>query len=97
MEQHPVKAVLPISVTRIGTQVVVRPIGDLDDRCADRLAAAVAEVETLVLRRVVVDLDEVGRIEGAGLDFLATLHGRWTVRLLNTPAGLRARLPRQHP
>ena len=95
MEHLPAQAVVPISVTRIGTQVVVRPIGDLDDACAEGLAEAIREVEVLALRRVVVDLDEVGRIEGAGLDFLATLHGRWSLRLLNTPAGLRARLPRQ--
>lgn len=95
MEPHAVPAALPISVTRIGTQVVVRPMGDLDDGRAEGLAAAVREVETLALRRVVVDLDEVGRIEGAGMEFLLTLHGRWSLRLLNPPAGLRARLPRQ--
>jgi hypothetical protein len=95
VEQHPAQAALPITVTRIGTQVVVRPMGNLDDACADSLAAVVREVEALALRRVVVDLDEVGRIEGAGLDFLTTLHGRWSLRLINTPAGLRARLP--HP
>ena len=97
MEQRPPSAGLPISVTRIGTQVVVRPTGNLDDTCAQRLAAAVREVEALALRRVVVDLDEVGRVEGAGLEFLTTLHVRWSLRLLNTPAGLRALLPRQHP
>jgi anti-anti-sigma regulatory factor len=88
--------VLPIAVTRIGTQVVVRPVGDLDDGRAEGLAAAVREVEALALRRVVVDLEEVGRIEGAGMDFLITLHTRWTLRLLNPPAGLRSRLPRQY-
>jgi anti-anti-sigma regulatory factor len=84
-----------ISVTRIGTQVVVRLAGDVGDARADRLAAAVDEVATLVIQRVVVDLDEVTSIEGAGLDFLAELHRRWRLRLVNTPAGLRAALPRQ--
>jgi len=86
---------ITVTVTRIGTQVVVRPTGPLDDTCATGLADVVREVEALVLRLVVVDLDEVSRIEGAGLDFLATLHRRWSLRLINSPAGLRARLPRQ--
>jgi anti-anti-sigma regulatory factor len=84
-----------LTVTRIGTQVVVRLGGVLDDACADRLAAAVDEVADLVLERVVVDLDDVARVDDAGLHFLAQLHGRWRVRLLNCPPGLRARLPRQ--
>jgi ABC-type transporter Mla MlaB component len=79
----------PVSVTRIGTQVVVRLSGTLDDRHAACLAAAVDEVSELVLRRVVVDLDDVDHLAGAGLAFLDTLHERWTVRLLNAPAGLR--------
>ncbi len=89
-----------ISVTRIGTQVVVRLAGDVGDARADRLAAALDEVAALVIQRVVVDLDEVTSIEGAGLDFLAELHRRWRLRLVNTPAALRATLPRQatvHP
>jgi anti-anti-sigma regulatory factor len=93
-QQHPVQAApaparVPIPVTRIGTQVVVRPSGALDDACAECLAAAVREVETLVVRRVVVDLADVSRVDGAGLDFLSTLRTRWTLRLLNAPAGLR--------
>jgi anti-anti-sigma regulatory factor len=48
----------------------------------------------MVLSRVVVDLDEVDAIEGAGLDFLVGLHHRWKVRLLNTPNQLRGRIPR---
>ena len=84
-----------VSVTRIGTQVVVRLAGDVGDARADRLAAAVDEVASLVIQRVVVDLDEVTSIEGAGLDFLAELHRRWRLRLVNTPAGLRSALPRQ--
>ena len=82
----------PVSVTRIGTQVVVRLSGTLDDRHATCLAAAVDEVAQLVLRRVVVDLDDVDRVDGAGLDFLGTLHERWTVRRMNAPAGVRGRV-----
>jgi anti-anti-sigma regulatory factor len=86
-----------VSVTRIGTQVVVRLSGDVGDARAPRLAAAVDEVAGLVLQRVVVDLEEVTSIEGAGVDFLAELHRRWQLRLLNTPAALRSALPRQAP
>jgi len=84
-----------VTVTRIGTQVVVRLSGDVDDSRAGRLSDAVDEVAALVLQRVVVDLEDVTSIEGAGLDFLTVLHGRWRLRLLNTPASLRAALPRQ--
>ena len=84
-----------VSVTRIGTQVVVRLAGDVGDARHARLAAAVDEVAALVTRRVVVDLEEVTSVEGAGLDFLAELHRRWTLRLLNAPTGLRSALPRQ--
>lgn len=84
-----------VSVTRIGTQVVVRLTGDIGDARRARLVAAVDEVAALVLQRVVVDLDEVTSVEGAGLDFLAELHRRWTLRLLNAPTGLRSALPRQ--
>lgn len=83
-----------VAVQRVGTQVVVRLYGHLDDRAAERLAGATAEVESMVLSRVVVDLDEVDSIEGAGLDFLVGLHRRWKVRLLNTPNQLRGRIPR---
>jgi anti-anti-sigma regulatory factor len=67
----------------------------MDDACADGLRAAVAEVEALALHRVVVDLDDVDRVEGAGLDFLSTLRRRWTLRLVNQPPCLRGVLPRQ--
>ncbi len=83
-----------VTVQRVGTQVVVRLAGRLDDTAAERLAAAVGEVEDVVLRRVVVDLDEVCALEGAGLDFLVGLHQRWQVRLVNTPSQLRGQLPR---
>ena len=83
-----------VAVQRVGTQVVVRLYGVLDDRAASRLAEALGEVEQMVLSRVVVDLDEVDAIEGAGLDFIVGLHRRWKVRLLNTPNQLRGRIPR---
>jgi ABC-type transporter Mla MlaB component len=83
-----------VTVQRVGTQVVVRLYGHLDDRTAGCLADAMADVESMVLSRVVVDLDEVDSIEGAGLDFIVGLHRRWKVRLLNTPNQLRGRIPR---
>ena len=82
-----------VTVTRIGTQVVVRLSGDIGDATASRLQEAVDEVAALVLQRVVVDLEEVRSIEGAGMDFITMLHSRWQLRLLNTPAGLRSALP----
>ena len=86
-----------VTVTRIGTQVVVRLSGRIDDSRRCRLDDAVDEVGRLALQRVVVDLDDVDSIEGAGIDFIAALHGRWKVKLLNTPAAVRDRLPRQAP
>jgi anti-anti-sigma regulatory factor len=83
-----------VAVQRVGTQVVVRLYGVLDDRAAPRLACALSDVESMVISRVVVDLDEVDSIEGAGLDFIVGLHRRWKVRLLNTPNQLRGRIPR---
>ncbi|WP_088285708.1 STAS domain-containing protein [Kineosporia sp. A_224] len=84
-----------VTVTRIGTQVVVRLSGAVDESRRERLSAAVDEVSRLALQRVVVDLDDVTSVEGAGIDFIVTLHTRWRVRLLNTPASVRDRLPRQ--
>jgi len=83
-----------VVVQRVGTQVVVRLYGVLDDRAEPRLARALLDVESMVLSRVVVDLDEVDAIEGAGLEFIVGLHRRWKVRLLNTPNQLRGRIPR---
>jgi anti-anti-sigma regulatory factor len=79
-------------VTRVGTQVVVRLSGAVDDAAEVRLEAALAEVAVLVLKRVVVDLTEASAVAGAGLDFLLAAEERWTVRLLDPPAGLRQRL-----
>ncbi len=84
-----------VTVTRIGTQVVVRLSGDIGDDRRPRLEAAVDEVAGLALSRVVVDLDDVTSVDGAGLDFITTLHRRWQVRLLNTPVDLREHLPRR--
>jgi anti-anti-sigma regulatory factor len=84
-----------VTVTRIGTQVVVRLSGAVDDTRRSRLEAAVDEVARLALQRVAVDLDDVTSIEGAGIDFVVALHARWRVKLLNTPAAVRERLPRQ--
>jgi len=83
-----------VTVTRIGTQVVVRLSGEIDDSRRPRLEGALEEVAGLALNRVVIDLEDVLSIQGAGIDFIAALHGRWRVRLLNTPADLRGRLPR---
>jgi hypothetical protein len=82
-----------VTITRVGTQVVVRLSGPVDGRdgCLD---SALDEVAALVLGRVVVDLTEAGPISDAGLDFLVTVQERWTVRLLDPPAGLRQRLAR---
>lgn len=82
-----------VTVTRIGTQVVVRLSGQVDDRMSDTLDEAVAEVATLVISRVVVDLDDVSCVEGAGIEFLAELNRRWRLRLINRPGGLGVRLP----
>jgi hypothetical protein len=79
-----------VMVTRVGTQVVVRLSGMVDDDA--RLEAALREVAVLVLNRVVVDLSETSGITAAGLDFLLTAEDRWTLRLLAPPAGLRQRL-----
>lgn len=83
-----------VTVTRIGTQVVVRLSGDVDDSRRERLDGALAEVAGLAISRVVIDLDDVTSIQGAGIDFVVALHRRWRIKLLNTPVDLRERLPR---
>ena len=90
----PRQASCDVAFQRVCTQVVVRLYGVLDYLAASLLAEALGEVEQMVLSRVVVDLDEVDAIEGAGLDFIVGLHRRWKVRLLNTPNQLRGRIPR---
>ena len=81
-----------VTVTRVGTQVVVRLAGVVDDCCDARLGVAFGEVADLALNRVVVDLTEASVVAGAGLDFLLRTQERWTVRLIDPPAGLRQRL-----
>ncbi len=81
-----------VQVTRIGTQVVVRLTGTLGDAEAAELERAFTEVCELASSLVAVDLADADLVEGAGLDFIARLHSRWRVRLLNAPMGLRARL-----
>lgn len=83
----------PVVVQRVGTQVVVRLAGCIGQARADELAAAVNEVETLVISRVVIDLDEVTTLDQTGLDFVTELCGRWRVRFVNTPLELRSQLP----
>ncbi len=83
-----------VTVTRIGTQVVVRLSGDVGDDRRCRLEQALDEVASLAISRVVVDLDDVTTISGAGIDFIVALHRRWRIRLMNTPVDLRERLPR---
>jgi len=82
-----------VTVTRIGTQVVVRLSGHVGDGLAPGLHAALAEVATLVINRVVVDLEDVCTVEGAGIEFLGELNQRWQLRLINRPGGLGVRLP----
>jgi hypothetical protein len=81
-----------VMVTRVGTQVVVRLSGVVDDTCDRRLGAALDEVAGLVLNRVVVDLTDTSAVAGAGLDFILAAEERWTLRVLGPPAGLRQRL-----
>jgi len=81
-----------VAVTRVGTQVVVRLSGVVDDARAPRLAAALGEVADVALHRVLVDLSEADAVSGAGLDFLLDVAGRWDVRLVDPPPGLRRHL-----
>jgi anti-anti-sigma regulatory factor len=81
-----------VAVTRVGTQVVVRLSGVVDDARAPRLATALGEVADVALRRVVVDLSEAVTVGDAGLDFLLDVAARWHLRLVDPPPGLRHRL-----
>lgn len=81
-----------ISVTRVGTQVVVRMRGDIGDADADALRAAMDDITELALRLVTVDLSEADRVEGMGLDFLEDLRGRWKVRTSGRPRSGRPQL-----
>lgn len=77
-----------VTVIRVGTQVVVRLDGDVDDSQADQLAAALVEIGLLVLNRVVIDCSGATVISGAGLQFLGDARTRWRVRLLDPPPGV---------
>jgi anti-anti-sigma regulatory factor len=81
-----------VAVTRVGTQVVVRLSGVVDDARAPRLAAALGEVADVALTRVVVDLSDAPTVSGAGLDFLLAVADRWTLRLIDPPPDLRHHL-----
>ncbi len=74
-----------VAVQRVGTQVVVRLYGVLDDRAAPRLSAGDGRGRAMVLSRVVVDLDEVDADRGGG----PGLHRRAAPPLEGPPA--------QHP
>lgn len=78
-----------ITVTRVGTAVVVRLDGAIGAEHAEALREALDDVARLVSRRVTVDLSGLHHVEGPGLEFLAELGGRWQVRHLHTPHHLR--------
>jgi anti-anti-sigma regulatory factor len=81
-----------VTVIRVGTQVVVRLSGDVDDNRAERLSSALLEIADLVLNRVVIDCSAATEISGAGLGFLQAAQARWPVRLLDPPPDLRQSL-----
>ncbi len=78
-----------ITVTRVGTQVVVRLHGEIGEEHAEDLRAAMDDVDRMASRRVAVDLAEVQAVDRVAIDFLASLNGRWQVRHLHTPSHLR--------
>jgi anti-anti-sigma regulatory factor len=86
-----------VTVIRVGTQVVVRLGGDVDDTQADRLDAALVEIGDLVLTRVVIDCSGATEISGAGLRFLGAARNRWRVRLLDPPPGIQQSLAAAPP
>ena len=81
-----------VSITRVGTQVVVRLAGPIDDSQALRLTGALSEVDALVLRSVLVDCSDCDSVTGAGVAFVAEAGRRWRLRLMNPPPGLRQAL-----
>ena len=86
-----------ITVTRVGTQVVVRLHGEIGDEHEDDLRAAMDDVDRMASRRVAVDLSDAEAVGGMAIDFLASLNGRWQVRHLNTPSHLRGLPQRPDP
>ncbi len=83
-----------VTITRVGTQVVVRLAGVIDDSDAPRLTWALTEIDELVLHAVLVDFTDARSISGAVVAFLAESQRRWRLRLLNPPPGLRQELAR---
>lgn len=79
----------PVTVTRVGTQVVVRLHGEIGDEHEDVLRAAMDDVHRMASRRVAIDLSDVEAVGEVAIDLLASLNGRWQVRHLNTPPHLR--------
>lgn len=83
---------MTVQVTRIGTQVVVRLTGRVGADCEPDLERAYTEVCELASSLVAVDLDDAELVDDTALAFLARLHVRWRLRLLNAPLGLRAQV-----
>lgn len=81
-----------VAVSRVGTVVVVRISGGPTADGADvaRFDRAVSMVAQLVTNRVVVDLVDAARVGGEAVGFIRELQGRWRVRLMNAPPGVRA-------
>jgi anti-anti-sigma regulatory factor len=81
-----------VQVTRIGTQVVVRLTGPVCHCRTAELERAYLEVCELASTLVAIDLEDAELLDRTGIDFVARLHARWRLRLLNAPVGLRAQL-----
>jgi anti-anti-sigma factor len=62
-----------VTVTRVGTQAVVRLFGEVDLVLEPRLALARDEVAAMRCSRVAVDLDAVTFIDSVGAAFLVGL------------------------
>lgn len=62
-----------VTVTRVGTQAVVRLYGDVDAAMREVLAGAVRLVTELLPTRVTVDLDLVTSVDTVGIAFLQEL------------------------
>lgn len=71
-----------VTVTRVGTQAVVRLFGEIDLVLEPRLAAARDDVATLRCTRVAVDLDAVTFMDSVGAAFLVGLAADCAARSL---------------
>ena len=83
-----------VTVTRVGTQAVVRLFGEVDLALARRLSDARDEVAALRVTRVAVDLDAVTFMDSAGAAFLVGLAAdcrerSLPVRFLDVPPAVR--------